>query len=87
MPNHVDIIIIPADEDGLWRTYWPRFAMSRSTRRGRGWSNLRAHLAGKEDEVVRVAPALEWITAMETRTGITLPLGGRRVRGLLKLSP
>lgn len=104
MPNHVHIIIVPSDEDGLRKTFravhrhytgyinarlrttghlWQgRFGsvamdeahlvcalryVSLNPVRARlveraedwRWSSVRAHLAGCDDEVVRVAPALE----------------------------
>ena len=104
MPNHVHVIVIPVDEDGLRRTFadahrrYTRFINARhhwtghlwqgrfgavamdeehlahATRyvslnpvRARlaeraadwPWSSARAHLAGEDDGLVRVAPALE----------------------------
>ncbi|HKX79137.1 MAG TPA: transposase [Novosphingobium sp.] len=104
MPNHVHMIVVPADEDGLRRTFadahrrytgfinarhrwtghlWqgrfgavamdePHLAhairyVSLNPVRARlvarpeewRWSSVRAHLAGKDDTLVRVAPALE----------------------------
>src|SRR3954470_16037231 len=104
MPNHVHVIVVPSDEDGLRRTFadahrrytsfinarhrwtghlWQgRFgavvmdeahlahAMRyvslnpvRARLAGRpdewAWSSVRAHLAGEDDELVKVAPALE----------------------------
>jgi putative transposase len=104
MPNHVPVIVVPADEDGLRRTFadahrrytgfinarhrwtghlWqgrfgavvmdeePLFHAMRYVSlnpvrarlcehaRDWPWSSVRAHLAGKDDELVRVAPALE----------------------------
>ena len=104
MPNHVHIIVVPSDEDGLWRTFadahrrytgfinarnrwtghlWQgRFGAvvmdevhlahamryvslnpvrARLTERPEQWpwSSVRAHLAGEDDVLVRVAPALE----------------------------
>jgi putative transposase len=104
MPNHVHVIVVPADEDGLRRTFadahrrytgfinvrhrwtghlWQgRFGavvmdelhlghamryVSLNPVRARlverpqdwRWSSVRAHLAGEDDELVRVAPALE----------------------------
>jgi putative transposase len=104
MPNHVHVIVVPADENGLRRTFadahrrytgfinarhrwtghlWQgRFGavvmdeahlahamryVSLNPVRARlvdraedwRWSSVRAHLAGQDDELVRVAPALE----------------------------
>jgi putative transposase len=104
MPNHVHIVVVPSDEDGLRRTFadahrrytgfinarhrwtghlWQgRFGavvmdeahlahamryVSLNPVRARlveraedwRWSSVRAHLAGKDDELVRAAPALE----------------------------
>jgi len=104
MPNHVHVILVPSDEDGLRRTFadlhrrYTGFinARARTTghlwqgrygsvvmddehllnavryvtlnpvraklvRRARdwAWSSARAHLAGKDDSVVKVAPVLE----------------------------
>lgn len=104
MPNHVHLIVVPADEDGLRRTFadahrrytgfinarhrwtghlWQgRFGavvmdeahlfhamryVSLNPVRARlveraedwPWSSVRAHLAGEDDELVRVAPALD----------------------------
>jgi putative transposase len=104
MPNHVHVIIVPADEDGLRRTFadahrrytgfinarhrwtghlWQgRFGavamdeahlacamryVSLNPVRARlvaraeewPWSSVRAHLAGEDDALVRVAPALD----------------------------
>ena len=104
MPNHVHIILVPADEDGLRRTFadlhrrytgfinararttghlWQgRFGSgvmdeahplnavryvslnpvrARLVKRARSWawSSTRAHLAGVDDEVVKVAPVLK----------------------------
>jgi len=104
MPNHVHLIVVPSDEDGLWRTFalahrrytgfinarhrwtghlWqgrfgavvmdePHLAhamryVSLNPVRARlverpqdwHWSSVRAHLAGQDDELVDVAPALE----------------------------
>ena len=106
MPNHVHLILVPRDEDGLraalgeahrrytrhvnfredWRGYlWQgRFASfpmderhllacaryvelnpvrARLVRRARDWrwSSARAHLAGKDDALVRVRPLLELV--------------------------
>ena len=106
MPNHVHIVAVPRDEDGLGRTFrhvhrhytgyvnarlrvtghlWQgRFASvamdeqhlhaafryvalnpvrARLVRRAEdwAWSSARAHLAGKDDHVVNVAPALDRI--------------------------
>jgi putative transposase len=104
MPNHVHIVLTPADEHGLWRTFGElhrRYTGYVNARRrttghlwqGRfgsvamdeahfvtalryvalnpvrarlvtcaedwPWSSTRAHLAGEDDQVVKVAPALE----------------------------
>jgi putative transposase len=104
MPNHVHVIVVPADEDGLRRTFadahrrytgyinarhrwtghlWQgRFGavamdeahlahamryVSLNPVRAKlvarpqdwAWSSVRAHLAGKDDGLVRVAPALD----------------------------
>ncbi|HEY5723946.1 MAG TPA: transposase [Allosphingosinicella sp.] len=104
MPNHVHVIVVPSDEDGLRRTFadahrrytgfinarhrwtghlWQgRFGavvmdeehlghamryVSLNPVRARlverpqdwRWSSVRAHIAGEDDELVRVAPALE----------------------------
>ena len=104
MPNHVHLIVVPADEDGLRRTFadahrrytrhinfrhgwtghlWQgRFGAvamdeeylanavryvslnpvrARLAERAQDWpwSSVRAHLTGKDDALVRVAPALE----------------------------
>ncbi|PTS76210.1 transposase [Sphingomonas sp. HMWF008] len=104
MPNHVHVIVVPSDEDGLRRTFadahrrytgfinarhrwtghlWQgRFGAvvmdethlahamryvslnpvrARLTARPEDWpwSSVRAHIAGEDDELVRVAPALE----------------------------
>jgi putative transposase len=104
MPNHVHLIVVPSDEDGLRRTFadahrrytgfinarhrwtghlWQgRFGavvmdethlghamryVSLNPVRARlverpqdwRWSSVRAHLAGRDDELVKVAPALE----------------------------
>lgn len=104
MPNHVHIVLTPADEDGLWRTFGElhrRYTGYVNARRrttghlwqGRfgsvamdephlvtalryvalnpvrarlvdraeawQWSSARAHLAGEDDHVVKVAPALD----------------------------
>ena len=104
MPNHVHIVIVPSDEDGLRRTFryvhrhytgfinarmrttghlWQgrfgsvamdeehlhnafryvslnpvRAGLVRQARDWR-WSSVRAHLAGEDDHLVKVAPALE----------------------------
>jgi putative transposase len=104
MPNHVHIIIVPSDEDGLWRTFrrvhrdYTGFINARMRTTGHlwqgrygsvamdeehlyaairyvslnpvraqlvkraedwRWSSVRAHLAGNDDHVVRVAPVIE----------------------------
>ncbi|MCY6382444.1 transposase [Hoeflea prorocentri] len=104
MPNHVHIILVPSDEDGLRRTFadlhrrYTGFINARArvtghlwqgrygsvvmdeghllnairyvtlnpvraklVKRARDWkwSSARAHLAGKDDDVVTVAPVLE----------------------------
>jgi putative transposase len=104
MPNHVHIIIVPSDEDGLWRTFrrvhrdYTGFINARMRVTGHlwqgrygsvamdeahlyaalryvalnpvrarlvaraedwQWSSVRAHLAGADDAVVKVAPTLE----------------------------
>lgn len=104
MPNHVHIVAVPADQDGLWRTFrsvhrhysgyinarlrttghlWQgRFSSvamdeahlvcalryvalnpvrARLVERAEDWrwSSTRAHVAGKSDDHVDVAPALE----------------------------
>jgi len=104
MPNHVHAIVVPADEDGLRRTFgdlhrrYTVYVNARAQRTGHvwqgrfgsvamdeahlfhalryvglnpvrarlveraadsRWSSVGAHLAGKDDRVVRVAPALE----------------------------
>ena len=104
MPNHVHVIVVPFDEDGLRRTFadahrrytgfvnarhrwtghlWQgRFGavvmdephlghalryVSLNPVRARlveqpqdwRWSSVRAHLSGRDDELVKVAPALE----------------------------
>jgi putative transposase len=104
MPNHVHIIAVPRDEDGLGRTFrhvhrhyagyvnarlrvtghlWqgrfssvamdeqhlcaalryvalnPVRARLAAKAQDWPWSSVRAHLAGQDDHVVRVAPALE----------------------------
>jgi putative transposase len=104
MPNHVHLIVVPSDEDGLRRTFadahrrYTAFINLRSRWTGHlwqgrfgavamdephlghamryvslnpvrarlveraqdwAWSSVRAHLAGKDDGMVRVAPALE----------------------------
>lgn len=104
MPNHVHIVAVPADPDGLWRTFrrlhreYTGFINARMRVTGHlwqgrygsvamdeahfvtalryvalnpvrarlveraedwRWSSTRAHLAGKDDHVVKVAPALE----------------------------
>ncbi|WP_374529407.1 transposase [Novosphingobium sp.] len=104
MPNHVHIVAVPQDQDGLWRTFsnvhrtytgyinarmrvtghlWQgRFSSvamdeahlvcalryvalnpvrARLVQRPEEWrwSSTGAHLAGRDDHVVRVAPALE----------------------------
>ena len=104
MPNHVHVIVVPSDEDGLRRTFADahrRYTNFINTRQGwcghlwQGrfgavvmdeihlmhamryvslnpvraglverpedwrWSSVRAHLAGQDDALVRVAPALE----------------------------
>ena len=104
MPNHVHVVVVPSDDDGLRRTFrhvhrhytgfinarmratghlWqgrfgsvamdePHFVNAlryvslnpvRAGLVGRAanwqWSSVRAHLAGKDDRVVKVAPALE----------------------------
>lgn len=104
MPNHVHIVLVPSDEDGLRRTFgelhrrytgyinarrrttghlWqgrfgsvamdePHFVTAlryialnpvraRLVKRAEDWrwSSTRAHLAGADDHVVKVAPALE----------------------------
>ena len=104
MPNHVHLIVVPADEDGLRRTFadahrrytgfinarhrwtghlWQgRFGAvvmdeahlahamryvslnpvrARLVRQAQDWpwSSVRAHLAGEDDGIVRVAPALD----------------------------
>ncbi len=106
MPNHVHIILVPADEDGLRRTFadlhrryngfinararttghlWQgrygsvvmdevhllnavRYVSLKPVRarlvnraRSWAWSSTRAHLAGVDDGVVKVAPVLERI--------------------------
>ena len=106
MPNHVHIILVPADEDGLRRTFadlhrryngfinararttghlWQgrygsvvmdevhllnavRYVSLKPVRarlvnraRSSAWSSTRAHLAGVDDGVVKVAPVLERI--------------------------
>jgi putative transposase len=104
MPNHVHAIVVPADEDGLRRTFgdlhrrYTGYVNARARRTGHvwqgrfgsvamdeahlhhalryvslnpvrarlvtkaadwPWSSVRAHLSGKDDHVVRVAPALD----------------------------
>jgi putative transposase len=104
MPNHVHLIVVPSDEDGLRRTFadahrrYTGFVNARQRWTGHlwqgrfgavvmdeahlahamryvslnpvrarlveraedwRWSSVRAHLAGEDDELVRVAPALE----------------------------
>ena len=104
MPNHVHAVVVPADEDGLRRTFgdlhrrYTAYVNARARRTGHvwqgrfgsvamdeahlfhalryvslnpvrarlveraadwRWSSVGAHLAGKDDRVVRVAPALE----------------------------
>ena len=104
MPNHVHIVLVPSDEDGLRRSFaelhrrYTGFVNARARRTGHlwqgrygsvamdeahlfhavryvslnpvraglvararqwPWSSVRAHLAGKDDHVVRVAPVLE----------------------------
>jgi len=104
MPNHVHIILVPTDEDGLRRTFadlhrrYTGFINARARTTGHlwqgrygsvvmdethlvnavryvslnpvrarlvkrarrwAWSSARAHLAGVDDEVVKVAPVLE----------------------------
>ena len=104
MPNHVHLIVVPADEDGLRRTFadahrrytgfinarhrwtghlWQgrfgavvmdeahlghamRYVSLNPVRAGLveraeawRWSSVRAHLAGEDDALVRVAPALD----------------------------
>jgi putative transposase len=104
MPNHVHVVVVPADEDGLRRTFadahrrytahvnarmgvtghlWQgrfgsvamdeahlatavRYVSLNPVRAGLvkraeewPWSSVRAHLAGQDDELVRVAPVLE----------------------------
>jgi putative transposase len=106
MPNHVHIIAVPLDEDGLWRTFrkvhrhYTGYINARLRTTGHlwhgrygsvamdevhlyaalryvalnpvrarlvdraedwRWSSVRAHLTGKDDGVVTVAPALERI--------------------------
>jgi putative transposase len=104
MPNHVHIIVVPSDPDGLWRTFrqvhrhytgyinarmrvtghlWQgrygsvamdqahlnaafRYVALNPVRAGLvkraddwEWSSTRAHMAGVDDQLVKVAPALE----------------------------
>jgi putative transposase len=104
MPNHVHIVLVPTDEDGLRRTFadlhrrYTGFVNARARTTGHlwqgrygsvvmdeahllnavryvslnpvrarlvkrarrwAWSSTRAHLAGVDDEVVKVAPVLE----------------------------
>lgn len=104
MPNHVHVIVVPSDEDGLRGTFadahrrYTGFINARARWTGHlwqgrfgavvmdephlahamryvalnpvcarlvdraeewAWSSVRAHLAGKDDGVVRVAPAVE----------------------------
>ena len=104
MPNHVHIVLVPSDEDGLWRTFrrlhrdYTGFINARMRTTGHlwqgrygsvamdeahfvtalryialnpvrarlvaraedwRWSSTRALLAGQDDHVVTVAPALE----------------------------
>jgi len=104
MPNHVHIVLVPSDEDGLWRTFrrlhrdYTGFINARMRTTGHlwqgrygsvamdeahfvtalryialnpvrarlvaraedwPWSSTRALLAGRDDHVVTVAPALE----------------------------
>ena len=104
MPNHVHAIVVPADEDGLRRTFgdlhrrYTGYVNARARRTGHvwqgrfgsvamdeghlyhalryvslnpvrarlvkraadwRWSSVAAHLAGKDDAIVKVAPALE----------------------------
>ncbi|WP_258571218.1 transposase [Flavimaribacter sediminis] len=104
MPNHVHIILVPSDEDGLRRTFadlhrrYTGYVNARARTTGHlwqgrygsvvmdedhlanalryvtlnpvraklatragdwPWSSARAHLAGRDDKVVRVAPVLE----------------------------
>ena len=104
MPNHVHVIVVPSDEDGLRRTFadahrrYTGFINARNRWTGHlwqgsfgavvmdeehlghairyvslnpvrarlvdrpqdwQWSSVRAHLAGEDDRLVRVAPALE----------------------------
>ncbi|MGQ0659399.1 transposase [Sphingosinicella sp.] len=104
MPNHVHVIVVPADEDGLRRTFadahrrYTGFINARHRWTGHlwqgrfgavvmdeahlacamryvslnpvraklvaraedwPWSSVRAHLAGEDDELARVAPALD----------------------------
>jgi putative transposase len=108
MPNHVHAIVVPADADGLRRTFgelhrrYTGYVNARARRTGHlwqgrfgsaamdeehlahafryvslnpvrarlvkraadwNWSSVRAHLAGADDHVVRVAPALERVGA------------------------
>ena len=104
MPNHVHLVVVPADEDGLRRTFadahrrYTAFINARNRWTGHlwqgrfgavvmdevhlahamryvslnpvrarlveraedwPWSSVRAHLAGKDDRLVRVGPAIE----------------------------
>ena len=104
MPNHVHVVIVPSDEDGLRRTFadthrrYTAFINARSRWTGHlwqgrfgavamdeehlanavryvslnpvrarlvdrardwRWSSVEAHLSGKDDDLVRVAPVLE----------------------------
>ena len=104
MPNHVHVVLVPSDQDGLWRTFgdlhrrYTGFINARRRTTGHlwqgrygsvamdeghfvtalryialnpvrarlvsraedwPWSSTRALLAGKDDHVVTVAPALE----------------------------
>jgi len=114
MPNHVHLVVVPSDADGLRRTFadahrrytayinarhrwtghlWQgRFGavvmdeehlahamryVSLNPVRARlveraedwRWSSVRAHLAGEDDELVRVAPALERYGAFDSFLG------------------
>jgi putative transposase len=114
MPNHVHIVIVPTDEDGLWRTFrrlhrdYTGFVNARMRVTGHlwqgrygsvamddahfvcalryvalnpvrarlvaraedwVWSSTRALIAGVDDHVVRVAPALERVGDFATFLG------------------
>lgn len=64
IPNHVHIIAVPSDEDGLRRTFRSvalNHVRARLVKRpeDRCWPSVNAHFTGANDHVVNVTPTLE----------------------------